>query len=166
MPEIGESVLVNYAGRLGDGREFESTWRVGKPLEVKIGSGRLLPQVEKAICEMFPGERKTLNLDASDAFGDYDDDLVITVPAQNLPNADHLPVGRYIELKTPNGDIRAKVVSTDESHVVLDCNHELAGHDVTFDIELVSVIHPSAIDRELHPQGCACGCDRLKEQIG
>lgn len=166
MPEIGESVLLNYVGKLEDGREFESTLRAGSPLEVVLGKGRLLPLVEKAIYEMLPGQRRTVNLKAADAFGEYDDSLVITAPAARLAHTKDLPVGEYIELKMPQGTVRAKVIAANDDEITLDCNHELAGHDVTFDLELVSVMHPSAIQRELHPEGCACGCDKLREQLG
>lgn len=166
MADIGEVALINYRGRLDDGREFESSERIGGPLEVKIGAGRLLPSVERAICEMNPGDRKTIRLEPEQAYGLYDEGLVLEVPADRLPNAQDLPAGKYIEVKTDRGTIRAKVVSVGAESVVLDCNHELAGQAVTFDIDLLSFVRESAIDRELHPAGCACGCDKLKEQIG
>lgn len=166
MAEIGEVALINYSCHLDDGREFESNLRVGEPLEVKLGSGKLLPLVEKTICDMNPGDCKTIRLEPEQAYGTYDEDLVLTVPKSNMPNAENLPVGEFIEIKTDNGMIRAKVVSLDSESIVLDCNHELAGQAVSFDIELLSIIHEAAIDRELHPVGCACGCDKLKEQIG
>ena len=166
MPEYGEKVLINYTGMLDDGREFESNLRIGQPLEVKIGDGRLLPAVEKALCDMLPGDFKTVRLEPAQAYGEYDPDLVITLPADRLPNAENLPVDRYIEVKTPQGTARVKVVSVENGLVVLDLNHELAGQPITFNLELLSVLHSSAIDKELHPEGCACGCDRLKEQIG
>lgn len=166
MAELGEKVLVRYTGRLDDGREFESSARAGGPLQVTLGEGRLLPAVEQALCDMLPGNRRTLRLEPQQAYGDYDDALVQQVPAGLLPNAASLPVGRYIQLKTSAGELRAKVVSAGPDTVVLDCNHELAGQAVTYDLELVSVVHDSAIHRELHPAGCACGCDKLKQQIG
>ena len=166
MPEYGEKVLINYTGLLDDGREFESNLRVGKPLEVKIGDGRLLPAVEKALCDLLPGQSKTVRLAPAEAYGEYDPTLVIALPLDRLPNAENLPVGQYIEVKTSQGTARAKVVSMENDQVLLDLNHELAGHHVTFDLELLSVLHSSAIDKELHPEGCACGCDRLKQQIG
>lgn len=166
MPEIGEHALVRYRGRLDDGREFERTPQNGEPLEVKLGSGRLLPLVEKAICDMSIGDRKTIRLEPGQAYGSYDEDLVIAIPRNALPNADELPVGRFVEIRTDRGTIRAKVTSIDPDSIVLDCNHELAGQAVTFEVELVAVVHETAIDKELHPAGCACGCDRLKEQIG
>ncbi len=166
MAEIGEVAQVHYRGRLDDGREFENSKRSGGPLEVKLGSGRLLPTVERVICEMNPGEERTIRLEPEQAFGAYDEELLISVPAVQLSNASAMPVGEYVEIKTEAGTIRAKVVSANPDTIVLDCNHELAGQAVTFDIQLLAIIHESAIERELYPQGCACGCDRLKEQIG
>ena len=165
MAEIGETVLVHYSGVLDDGREFVSS-RSDEPVKVKIGAGTLLPAVEGTICEMLPGDRRTIHLAPERAYGAYDESLVQHVPASLLPGVGNLPVGSSVQLQTKLGPIRAKVISADESEVVLDCNHELAGQDVTFDIEMVSVVHESAIHRELHPAGCACGCDKLKAQIG
>ena len=166
MAELGDIILIDYAGRLDDGREFESTWRAGKPLEVEIGSGRLLPLIENALCEMVPGEKRTLELEPSQAYGEYDESLVISVPLANLPNAEELPVGRHIEIRTPQGTTRAKVLSISDDNVDLDLNHELAGKRIIFDLDLLAVKRPPAVERELHPEGCACGCHQLKEQIG
>ncbi len=59
-----------------------------------------------------------------------------------------------------------KVLKIEEGNVYLDFNHELADHDITLEIDLIAVEAKDAIERELHPQGCACGCDKLKEAIG
>lgn len=164
MAEIGETVLVHVVGTLDDGREIENS-RLGEPLQVKIGAGSLLPAVEGALCDMLPGDRRRVRLEPARAYGAFDEGLVQRVPASSFPNAANLPVGAYIELVTKMGPLRAKVVSADESEIVLDCNHELAGHAVTYDLEMLSVVHDSAIQRELHPEGCACGCHKLKEQL-
>ena len=153
MAEIGETVLVHYVGTLDDGREFVNSRNAGEPVRVRIGSGSLLPALEGALCEMLPGDHRVILLASERAYGVYDDALV-------------QPVGQYIEMRTRAGAIRAKVVSSDGDEVILDCNHELAGRSVTFDVEMLSVAHESAIHRELHPAGCACGCDKLKQQIG
>lgn len=166
MAEIGETVLVHCVGTLDDGREIQNSRLAGEPLQVKIGAGALLPALEGAICDMLPGDHRTVRLSPEQAYGAYDDALVQHVPANLLPNAENLPVGGFVGLQTRAGDIRAKVVSVSDGEVVLDCNHELAGHALTFDIEMISVQHESAIHRELHPAGCACGCDKLKAQIG
>ena len=165
MAEIGETVLVHCVGSLDDGTVFQDSRRAGQPLNVRLGSGALLARVEAALCDMFPGEHRSIRLSPDQAYGAYDAGLVQGVPAQAIADSEHLPRGGYIELKTKLGMLRAKVVSVDADQVVLDFNHELAGCAVTFDVDLVSVVHESAIQRELHPAGCACGCDKLKAQL-
>jgi len=165
MAEIGETVLVHCVGTLDDGTVFQDSRRAGAPLSVRIGSGVLLPRVEYALCDMLPGEHRTVRLPPEQAYGSYDDGLVQQVSSQLIANSERLPRGGYIELKTKAGMVRAKVVSVGSDQLVLDFNHELAGCNVTFDIDLVSVVHESAIRRELHPAGCACGCDKLKAQL-
>jgi FKBP-type peptidyl-prolyl cis-trans isomerase 2 len=56
-----------------------------------------------------------------------------------IPGAENLPVGQTVYFNGPMGPFPAKVVSLDEQNVVLDMNHELAGKDLTFEIELVEV---------------------------
>ncbi|HAM14739.1 MAG TPA: peptidylprolyl isomerase [Eggerthellaceae bacterium] len=165
MAEIGETVLAHCVGTLDDGTVFQDSRRAGEPLRVKLGSGTLLPRVEAVLCDMLPGEHRTVRFTPDQAFGTYDAELVQGVSAQLIANSEGLPRGGYIELKTKVGMLRAKVVSVDSDQVVLDFNHELAGCAVTFDIDLVSVVRESAIQRELHPAGCACGCDKLKAQL-
>ncbi|MBP3866935.1 MAG: FKBP-type peptidyl-prolyl cis-trans isomerase [Eggerthellaceae bacterium] len=165
MAEIGEIVLVNCVGKLDDGTVFQDSRLAGEPLSVKIGAGSLLPRVEAALCDMLPGERRSIRLTPDQAFGVYDAGLVQSVQADLIADSEHLPRGGFIELRTKIGMLRAKVISVDADQAVLDFNHELAGCTVTFDIDLVSVTHESAIQRELHPAGCACGCDKLKAQL-
>ncbi len=165
MAEIGETVLVHCVGTLDDGTVFQDSRLAGEPLSVKIGSGSLLPRIEATLCDMLPGERRSIRLTPGQAFGAYDAGLVQSVSAQLIADSEHLPRGGFIELKSKIGMLRAKVVSVDADQVVLDFNHELAGCAVTFDVDLVSVVRESAIQRELHPVGCACGCDKLKAQL-
>lgn len=165
MAEVGETVLVHCTGKLDDGTVFLDSALAGKPLSVKLGSNALLPRVEALLCNMLPGEHRTIRLEADQAYGSYDAELLQTVPVELIANSEQLPRGSYIELKTKVGRLRAKVVSVDDILVMLDFNHELAGCAVTFDVDLVSVVHESAIQRELHPAGCACGCDKLKAQL-
>lgn len=166
MAEFGEKALVHLTGMLDDGREFQNTRMSGEPVVVTIGAGKLVPGVEQALLDMLPGDSRTVRLEPGQAYGAYDESLVQRVPAALIPNAGDLPVGNYIDLRTSAGAVRAKVVSADADEVVLDCNSELAGKSVTFDVELLRIVHDSAVHRELHPAGCACGCDKLKQQIG
>ena len=165
MSEIGEQVLVHCVEELGDGCKVLDTHLAGEPLKVTVGSAMFPPLVERALFEMLPGEKRTIALSPEQAYGSYDEVLVQHVPVQLLPDAGSLPIGGRIQLKTRMGVLDARVVSIGADEVVLDCNHEYAGKSATFEIELISIVRESAIDRELHPAGCACGCHKLKEQL-
>jgi len=167
MPEIGEDVAVHYVGTLDDGSVFDSSRERGVPLEFTIGKRQMLPLFEKAVSEMQVGERKSVRLEPAQAYGEYDETLVMEVPRSVLegPGAPELEPGLQLRLMTKAGPIHARIVALGDSTATLDCNHELAGKALTFDIELVRVKHESAVEHELHGEGCACGCHRLKESL-
>lgn len=58
MAQIGDKVHVHYRAKLKDGREFSSTYREGKPMELVIGNNRSIPGLEKALLDMNAGEIK------------------------------------------------------------------------------------------------------------
>lgn len=166
MADFGETVELHCFGMLDDGTVIIDTKAVQHSLTVKVGSSNLPAAVEVAASNLLPGGTAHVSLAPSQAFGEYDESLVRRVPASALSQATALSKGERIVFKTPMGDIDAKIVELDGDEAVIDLNHEYAGRSATFDIELVALVHESAIHRELHPAGCACGCDKLKAQIG
>lgn len=163
MLEQGQKVLVNYAGQLEDGYEFVNTWLLHEPVHVTIGENDFLPKFQETLVSMRRGERKGVDIPAEQAYGAHDPALVVTVPASRFPDADKLPVGSYIGFQVSGGTARARVVEVSRESVTLDCNHELAGHDLHFDIELVDDGESSNLERELETTGC--GCDKLRESL-
>ena len=86
------------------------------------------------------GEKKSVHIPAAQAYGERRDDLLMNFPAEQVPNMEQIKVGDKLFLQAPNGmPIPVTVVDVDASGVVLDANHELAGQDLNFDIELVEV---------------------------
>ena len=163
MLKTGQRVVINYAGELENGYEFVNTWLAHVPVELVIGDGTLLPAFERALVGLARGERCTVTVPAQEAYGEYDPSAVIEVPAANFPHADELPIGSYIGFETDQGAARVKVLGVAGGMVRVDCNHELAGHDLTFEIELVDDGTGDAIDDELEASGC--GCDKLRESL-
>ena len=161
---VGDNALIHYKG-YADGALFCDT-RTGKgPVEFVVGSGSLLPDIEKTVSDMTVGETTSVEIPAERAYGIDDEALIEVVAESELPNADALPVGEYVVFETAAARIRVKVLKKENGFVYLDHNHELAGKDLRFDITLVDIKVDSAIERELHPAGCACGCDKLKESL-
>lgn len=159
----GQKVSFNFAGQLEDGCEFANTWLLHEPAVAVIGDGSLLPVFEQALCTLSCGERCSITVPASDAYGEYDPTLVVTAPAANFANMEELPIGSYIEFSIAQGSARVRVLDVADGLVRLDCNHELAGHDLSFEIELVDDGKQQAIDQEGSTTGC--GCNKLRESL-
>ena len=150
MLQAGQKAVFHCAGTLEDGYVFLDTWAVNEPMQVTIGDGTLLPSLERELCTFERGERSTFTISAAQAYGIYDPSLVFSVPAESFPNTGNLPIGGYITVNLDSGPVRLKVVKIEDGKVWFDSNHELAGHNLTFEVELLSdgtetVIDPSRL---------------------
>ena len=136
----GNNVSVHYTGTLSDGTKFDSSYDRGEPINFIVGSGQMIPGFDSAIPGMEVGDKKTLSLQPQEAYGDRNEEHVQTVPKTVFPSGFEFIVGGTVQGQQPNGQhFMAKICSTTDSDVVLDFNHPLAGEELTFDIELVSV---------------------------
>jgi peptidylprolyl isomerase len=163
--EKGNTVTINFTGTLEDGTIFDSTFEAPEcdadaeccdegceddecgcggheagPMTFVLGEEILFPQIDAAIVGMAPGEKKTVKIAAADAFGEYDKEKVFTVPRSDLPE-DLIPeVGDELSLSNEDDEeLDVVVLETSAEQVTFDANHPLAGEDVTFEIELVSI---------------------------
>jgi peptidylprolyl isomerase len=150
----GDRVKINFNGTLEDGTLFDTTYEndqceddgcgcggEGGPLELEIGAEEFFPQVEEALVGMSPGDRKTLTILAADAFGEYDADMISTVPRNQFPDDLNPMLGDDLELVNDDGEgMVVTVIELDDVEVTLDANHPLAGEDLTFEVELVEIL--------------------------
>lgn len=140
MSNAGKKLRVHYRGTLDDGMQFDSSYDRGETLEFVCGAGQMIAGFDAAVVDMQEGEKKTVRIPAAEAYGERRDDLILTFPANQVPNIEQINAGDKLFLQTPSGQpVPATVIKVDETGVVLDANHELAGKDLTFDIELVEV---------------------------
>ncbi|MEY6431840.1 FKBP-type peptidyl-prolyl cis-trans isomerase [Thioalkalicoccus limnaeus] len=135
----GDTVKVHYSGTLADGTHFDSS-RDQEPLEFTIGRGTMLADFEEAILGMHEGERKTITIPCENAFGELDGAMNLTVPRNMIDVEVELRVGTRLRAQGPEGETaNFTVVALDDENVIMDGNHPLAGHDLTFDLELVRI---------------------------
>ena len=159
MINRGDLVRVHYVGTLDDGTQFDSSYEHGEMLEFVIGGGHMIVGFERAVAEMEPGERRTVRIEASEAYGEYRDDFVELVPCDLMPGWRQLPIGEPVVIQAQAGQtIQVTCLKVEEGVVYLDHNHFLAGKPLTFDIELVEVIHQGAEAHAAHFEDCGCGC--------
>ncbi|HEX7809211.1 MAG TPA: peptidylprolyl isomerase [Thermoanaerobaculia bacterium] len=135
----GDVVHVHYKGTLDDGSVFDSS-EGSDPISFTLGSGEVIPGFEEAIEGMSAGEKKTKKIDADNAYGERREELVFTVGREQLPDGNDIEVGDMLQVGFPDGSNAAvSVAAMDESTVTLDANHPLAGKNLTFELELVSI---------------------------
>jgi len=137
--ETGNNVSVHYRGTLSDGTEFDNSKTRGEALNFQVGSGMMIPGFDSALVGMSAGETKSISLSADDAYGERVDDAVQTVPKSAFGEGFEFLVGEVVQGNGPRGPFMAKIQEERDEDVLLDFNHPLAGEELNFEIELVSV---------------------------
>ena len=141
----GDKVKVHYHGKLRSGETFDSS-KGREPLEFVVGSGQVIKGFDQGVMGMNPGDKKTVEINADDAYGQKDDRNIIEFPIDQFP-ADMKPE-EGMQLMMSDGQGQSFPVTIAEVRpetVVLDANHPLAGQDLIFDIELVEIVPTSKI---------------------
>jgi peptidylprolyl isomerase len=136
---VGDTVKVDYTGRLADGTVFDSS--VGKtPLEFTLGDGEVIKGFELAVLGMSIGQSKTVVIPPQDAYGAHLDNLVTTVSRSQMGPGLNPTVGQHLTVTHSDGTTGSVVVTAvTDSTVTVDANHPLAGKALTFDITLLSI---------------------------
>ena len=142
----GQNVSVHYKGTLSDGTEFDNSRVRGGTMEFQIGSGQLLAGFNDAVIGMAVGETKTVQIPSMEAYGDPRPEAIQQVPRGAFADDFEFIVGGTVQGNGPHGQFIAKIQAVEEDFVVLDLNHPLAGKDLTFEIELVSIDSDSTSD--------------------
>lgn len=137
MVKAGDTIAVHYKGTLGDGTIFDSS-EGREPLQFEAGAGMMIKGFDDAVMGMKVGDKKTIQIPAAEAYGDYRDDMVITVNRSEIPSNIPLQIGGMLTMHDGQHEIPVLITEVTDDTVKLDANHALAGKDLTFDIELVS----------------------------
>ena len=137
--ENGNTVTVHYTGTLNDGTQFDSS-RDREPLSFQVGNGQVIAGFDTAVVGMTEGESKTFTIPADQAYGLKNEDAIQEVSKDRFPQGYDAQVGSTVTGQNEIGqNFQARVIAEAEETVTLDFNHPLAGQDLTFDVELVSV---------------------------
>ncbi|WP_028581860.1 FKBP-type peptidyl-prolyl cis-trans isomerase [Desulfogranum japonicum] len=135
----GDAVTIHYTGTLNDGTVFDSS-DGREPLPFTLGSGQVIPGFEEAVLGMQIGEKKTVTIPPEKAYGNRNEEMVINVPVSQVP-ADITPeIGMQLQLMNQaNQPIVVKITDINDEHITLDANPPLAGQELTFAIELMTI---------------------------
>ena len=136
----GKTVRVHYRGTFNDGTQFDSSYDRGEPLEFISGTGMMIPGFDRAVVDMEPGQTADIHLMPEDAYGMPDPNAVFTVLIAQVPGSEELNIGDQVYLQTTAGyPMRVKVADKTDLQITFDANHEMAGKELNFHIELVEI---------------------------
>ena len=136
----GDKVLVHYTGTYDDGTVFDSSVERG-PLEVTIGTGMVIPGFDRALVDMEPGQKKTVNIPVDEAYGPRAEELIAEIKREQIPADIPLEIGQQLQLSLADGgEAIVLIVDLTDTTVTLDANHPMAGLDLNFELELVEIL--------------------------
>ena len=139
----GKTCRVHYKGTFNDGTQFDSSYDRGEPLEFLCGAGMMIPGFDAAVEQMEVGQIIDVHLMPEEAYGPKDPKAILQANISDLPGSESLNVGEQVYLGTPDGpdgqQVPVTVTAKDDTTITLDLNHEMAGKELNFRIELVEV---------------------------
>ncbi len=134
----GDTVSVHYVGTFNDGTEFDRS-REGSPLKFKVGSGMVIAGFDKAVMGHEVGDKFSVNIPAAEAYGEKQETLLFPVPLEQVPATIKPQVGMHLHVGTDQGELEVVICEMTDTHIVLDANHPMAGKDLNFALEVVSI---------------------------
>ena len=141
MSNEGKKVKVHYTGTLDDGTTFDSSLTRGEPLEFTCMAGQMIKGFDVAVRDMAVGDKVTVHLEPSEAYGERREELVQEFPMSRVPQEMRgVTVGDRLMLQSPQGrPVPVTVARVTPEALYLDMNHEMAGKALNFEIELLEV---------------------------
>lgn len=137
--EPGSEVVMHFTLTLKDGTVADTS-REGDPLRFTMGDGSLIKGLELALYGLKEGDMQVLGIDPQNAFGFPDESNIHDMPRSDFPADMELEAGLIIEFSTPSGEaVPGAILEVGDTTVKVDFNHPLAGHEITFDVEIISI---------------------------
>ena len=138
--ENGNTVSVHYRGTLNDGTEFDSSHSRGEPLSFQVGAGQMISGFDAALPGMAVGETKNITLTPDQAYGDTNPEAITDIPKTSFPAGFDFQVDAMIQGQNDMGQpLIGTINEVKDEAVTIDFNHPMAGKDLNFEIELVSI---------------------------
>jgi FKBP-type peptidyl-prolyl cis-trans isomerase 2 len=141
----GDKIKVHYHGKLRSGETFDTS-DGREPLAFTVGSGQVIKGFDEGVKGMKVGDKKTVEIQVTDAYGEKQQEMMIEFPKDQFPADMNPEIGMQLMMSNGSGQqFPVTVAEVKEESIVLDANHPLAGQDLIFDLELVSIEPTSRI---------------------
>ncbi|MBP6620161.1 MAG: peptidylprolyl isomerase [Leadbetterella sp.] len=147
MVKVGDIVSLHYKGTLNDGTIFDSS-EGREPLEFEVGSGMVIKGFDDGVMGMAIGEKKDIHIGVEEAYGPSNEEMIFKFDKAGIPNDVPLEIGGTLNMHDGQQAIPVVIREIADDHVLMDANHPLAGQELNFALELVSIKDGSNLEVE------------------
>ena len=174
MVVIQDKMKVSIAYTLREGRRILEEVPASQPFVYIHGYNNIIPGLENALTGRHLGEKFTVFIPAKLGYGEYRQDLILTVPKEELSEIGELWLGMELEMYQSNDMREFQLPDTVdefvddlnldddedecdgiytikeilEDSVIVDGNHPFAGKDLTFNVEVIDIVESSFTEQE------------------
>ena len=131
-------VTIHYTLKDDAGAVIDSS-ASGEPLAYLHGHGNIVPGLERELTGHNAGETLSVRVTPAEGYGEYDKELVQSVPRRALRGIKDVQAGMHLHAQTEAGTRTVTVTRVQGDMVTLDANHPLAGKNLNFDIQIEGV---------------------------
>ena len=150
-----DTLSLRYALRLRDGTEILSNFDDVAPDLLTLGDGTLAHTLEQWLIGLAVGERHVFLLDAEQAFGLSQPDLIHTLRPAEVATDKPLQVGSVVEFTLADGQTLAgQILDIGQETIQVDFNHPLANLPIEFEVEITAIVNAQPPSLQPSP---ACG---------
>lgn len=154
--ELDKVVSIHYSLTDDDGVLIDNSRETGV-LDFVQGKGYLLPKLEEALLNHEIGDVVKIDLEAKDAYGEYDENLKTKVARENFEFDQPIEIGMKFQAMTPFGPQIVTVCEVSEDSITVDANHELAGKRLHFEVEIMDIRDATEDELKAGRVGGGCG---------
>lgn len=129
-------ISFNYTLKDSQGQVLDAS--NGGPLAFLEGSHQIIPALEEQLKTMLIGQKKSVKLAATEAYGLVEPKMIMDVPKADVAHL-QVEVGSFLQLQLSDSMKVVRVTQVSDEKVTLDGNHPLAGQDLEFDVEMVDL---------------------------
>ncbi len=148
-------VAIDYSLTLDSGEEVDKT-EPDKPLSFITGLGQVIPGLEKQLLGLEAGNAKKIIVEAEDAFGPVNQELIQEIPLSNFPDKQKVEPGMSFQAQGPSGPLMLKIQSVNDDTATVNLNHPMAGERLNFDVKVLEVRESTAAELAA-ANSCGCG---------
>jgi FKBP-type peptidyl-prolyl cis-trans isomerase 2 len=136
----GDTITVEYEGRLDDGTVFDSSDKHKEPLQFTVGEGKIIKGFDEAVVGMKIGEEKEITIPPELAYGQHNPELVRDLPRNVFPEDQEIQEGMVFMMSLPDDrQVPVRISAVAEEKVTVDLNSPLAGKTLTFTIKIINI---------------------------